>query len=32
MIAALEDDNDGALGWLVNELLQAAGIEAVETI
>ena len=32
VIAALEDDNDGALGWLVKELLQAAGIEAVETI
>ena len=25
VIAALEDDNDGALGWLVKDLLQAAG-------
>ena len=32
LIGALEEDNDGGLGWLSKELLAKAGIEAVETL
>ena len=32
VVDALTQDNGGELGWLVKRLLEAAGIEAVETI